>query len=267
MIEGMGIPYADSFGIVTKDEILKMGLVSAGSSFIDWEKKSCNFNGQEFIDFIEFVNKFPEKLPDNPWENFSEANYAEGKSLFTRCYLNNYRAYKRYKEGTFMAPIALTGFPNEFGTNGSIIYPTGRFCVSAKSKYSDVCWEFIRYFFLDEYQDSIEYGFPVKKSSFEKEGEESKERLSWIDDEGQKHYEDDVYWAGDERVVIPPLNDEDVAFVKEYITSLHKMYNANDSVYNIITEEVAAFFSGQKTSKEVADIIQSRVSIYVNENS
>jgi hypothetical protein len=35
---------------------------------------------------------------------------------------------------------------------------------------------------------------------------------------------------------------------------------------NIITEEVEAFYSGQKTAAAVADIIQSRASIYISEN-
>ena len=34
---------------------------------------------------------------------------------------------------------------------------------------------------------------------------------------------------------------------------------------NIITEEAEAYFKGQKTLNEVADIIQSRATIYVNE--
>ena len=34
----------------------------------------------------------------------------------------------------------------------------------------------------------------------------------------------------------------------------------------MITEEAEAFFKGQKTAKEVADIIQSRISMYVKEN-
>ena len=55
--------------------------------------------------------------------------------------------------------------------------------------------------------------------------------------------------------------------MKSFIGSLTNTFNANNNVYNIITEEVAPFFAGQKTAKEVADIIQSRVSIYVNENS
>ena len=35
---------------------------------------------------------------------------------------------------------------------------------------------------------------------------------------------------------------------------------------NIITEETAPYFAGQKSVDEVADIIQSRVRIYINES-
>ena len=60
---------------------------------------------------------------------------------------------------------------------------------------------------------------------------------------------------------------EEVAEVTNFIKSLNQVYSSNDSIDSIITEEASAFYSGQKTAKEVADIIQSRVSIYVNENS
>jgi len=34
----------------------------------------------------------------------------------------------------------------------------------------------------------------------------------------------------------------------------------------IITEETSAYFEGQKTAEETADIIQNRIQVYVNEN-
>ena len=40
-----------------------------------------------------------------------------------------------------------------------------------------------------------------------------------------------------------------------------------ETLRNIISEEAEAFFQGQKTVDEVAEIIQRRVSIYVSENS
>ena len=36
-------------------------------------------------------------------------------------------------------------------------------------------------------------------------------------------------------------------------------------IQNIIKEEAGEYFKGQKTAKEAADVIQSRLTIYVNE--
>ncbi len=43
-------------------------------------------------------------------------------------------------------------------------------------------------------------------------------------------------------------------------------YSQGDEVLNIINEEAAAFYKGQKGVDEVASVIQSRIKIYVGEN-
>ena len=48
--------------------------------------------------------------------------------------------------------------------------------------------------------------------------------------------------------------------------TFNQVYSYDQELMNIISEESAAFFSGQKSAKDVAAIIQSRVQIYVNEN-
>ena len=41
----------------------------------------------------------------------------------------------------------------------------------------------------------------------------------------------------------------------------------NENIMNIINEETAALFAGQRTAEQVADVIQNRVSTYVAEQS
>ena len=86
--------------------------------------------------------------------------------------------------------------------------------------------------------------------------------------DGDKKVEyDDSYYIGGQEVIARPLTSEDVVKVTNFVKSLNLVTSNNTSVNNIIFEEASAFFSGQKGAKEVADIIQSRLSIYVNENS
>ena len=86
--------------------------------------------------------------------------------------------------------------------------------------------------------------------------------------DGDKKVEyDDSYYFGGEEVVMQPLTKDEVLEINNFIKSLTLVSNYNENVNNIIFEEASAYFSGQKSAKEVADIIQSRLSIFVNENS
>ncbi len=153
------------------------------------------------------------------------------------------------------------------GVNCSILTPNARFAVSAQTKYPEECWKLIRQLYLDEYQDSIEYDFPIRKDKFDALAKKSMEKESWVDDDGVKHYEEEYYWIGDTQIEVKPLSQQDVDTVKEFVESHPLTYSPNQEVSNIVNEEATAYFKGQKTAQEVAEIIQSRVSIFVNENS
>ena len=87
------------------------------------------------------------------------------------------------------------------------------------------------------------------------------------DEDGNMIEEESIYWIAGAEVKLPRLIQADVKYVERFINSLDQVLSYNESAYNIIMEEASAYFSGQKSAQEVADIIQSRLTIYVNENS
>ena len=65
-----------------------------------------------------------------------------------------------------------------------------------------------------------------------------------------------------------PLTQKEVDQFTEYIKSINTYSSyLDESVMNIIYEEAAPFFEGQKSVDEVTSIIQQRVSIYLNEKN
>ncbi len=46
---------------------------------------------------------------------------------------------------------------------------------------------------------------------------------------------------------------------------MDSIYTYDTSIYEIVNEEAASYFNGDKSLDEVASLIQSRVNIYVNE--
>ncbi|MBE5826239.1 MAG: carbohydrate ABC transporter substrate-binding protein [Butyrivibrio sp.] len=267
IIDRAGVDYAMSFGLSPRELMLTNGLASSGRNYIDWEKKSCNFDSDEFIEFLEFVNKFPVEIKESFWDSYKNTCYRDGTAVFSNAYIYSFKSYKRLEAGEFGEPITMVGYPNNLGVNCSMICANSRFTISSQSKNAEGAWQFVRQFFLPEVQDKIESNFPILQSSFDKMGEKSMERDYYIDEDGKKQYEDDIYYLGDTEIVIDPLTQDELKKVKDFIYSVENVADYNLSVYNIINEEVSAYFSGQKTAKEVAQIIQSRVSIYVNENS
>ena len=266
LMSSMNVKADSAFGIMPRDGFLSQGLGYSGNSYIDWENKKCSFDSDSFIEFLEFANEFPESYPDSAWEDYKDTLYLEDEALFNIINLNGFRSYSYLRDVQFGEDISFVGYPNDLGINNSVIMPSYRLAISSQSQNKDAAWSFIKIFLSEEFQDQLEYSFPVRKSSFEKAAEESTHKEYYMDGDEKIEY-DDTYYIGGQEVIAKPLTNEDVVKITNFIKSLTLVYDYNDSVNNIIFEEASAYFSGQKSAEEVADIIQSRLSIYVNENS
>ena len=51
----------------------------------------------------------------------------------------------------------------------------------------------------------------------------------------------------------------------EAVTTCDKVWDSDEAIYTIVFEQAQAYYSGQKSAEEVARLIQSKVTIYVNE--
>ena len=124
-----------------------------------------------------------------------------------------------------------------------------------------------------EYQDSLiqehgGWGFPVKKSSLEKQFDLDMTQEFYEDENGNQIEQTKTTWGYDDfEMEIYAATREEVEAVRELLMSAQKLSgNVNEQMMNIITEETEAFFSGQKSAADTAGVIQNRIQIYVNEN-
>jgi uncharacterized protein (UPF0335 family) len=79
---------------------------------------------------------------------------------------------------------------------------------------------------------------------------------------GQGDLEGDI-WSYEFTEVTPEESEQ----FRQIIESCDRVYRENRAVMTIIKEEVPSYFYDDKTVDEVARIIQSRVQIYVSEQS
>ena len=171
----------------------------------------------------------------------------------------------------FGKDISFKGAPVDDG-NGVIVSGSGSLlAISSKSKNKDVAWEFIKQFYIPEDSEernfsSYAFGFPIIQSELDKQLEDAKTPDTYTDENGNEQVSENVWTIGDVEVKVGVASDDDIKAIKDIINSIDGRNTYDIKIGEMITEEAEAFFKGQKTAKEVADIIQSRISMYVKEN-
>ena len=253
------------FSYCTKESILYYLCNLSIDSFINWETGECNFDDGYFEKVLEFANQFPKEYNYDEEGESVPSMIQSGKLLLQEISISDMESYQMYAM-MFGEPTTFIGFPSN-GGSGSYIAPANAMGINVKSQNKDGAWEFIKTFIEEDYQkNSVEWYFPVLRTAldaqFEKamtpeyeeiDGEKVEQpKTSW----GWEDFEADIYAA----------KQEDVDAVKALIESADGIVSSNEEINTIITEEAAAYFEGQKSAKDVADVIQSRVKIYVNEN-
>ncbi len=255
---------------VTREEMLDACMSMADGQFIDWESGKCNFNSDEFIQMIEFIKSFPEEVnmdevEDDYWINY-DAMWREGKVITSKVGISNFNYYNYLEKGTYGEKITMIGFPTSAG-DGSVIHPTFQLAISSKSPNKEGAWTFVRTFLLEEYQaGETNYNLPISIKRLKELAEEATQRPYYIDEKGNKVEYDETYYIGEVEIVIPPMTKQETEEFMEQLYSFTEVYHHDDSLINIIKEEIAPYFKGQKSAKDVAAIINSRAQIYVSEN-
>ncbi len=258
-----------AIGELTREQFMYMMMQYCGNDFIDVTTGKCNFNTPEFISMLEFANTLPEELSEDYfgedyWMNY-QSQYRDGRTVLMEAYISSLRDMSTTMNGYFGEDVNFVGFPTETG-KGAVVMEDQAYVLSAKSKNLDGAWQFVRYYLTDEYQESLEWGLPVNKKIFMEKAQEGLGRPYYIDENGEKVEYDNYFTINGEDVILDPLTQEQVDQIVEAIMSAEKRYYFNEDIQNIISEEAAAFFEGQKSTSEVAQIIQSRAQIFVDEN-
>ena len=91
-------------------------------------------------------------------------------------------------------------------------------------------------------------------------------RPFYYDENGEKVEYDDVYFVGGTEIKIEPMKKEKAKALVEKMERIENALCYDAEISKILEEELAPYFEGQKGAQEVADIIQSRIGVYVKEN-
>lgn len=254
-----------------RDSFLYQVMNFLGSDFVDPVSGKCHFDSSEFISILEYAKTLPAEFSEDYWVDYDyslyETMYRDNKAILMEVYMSTINDLKYQLKGQMGEEVTFIGFPTAEGNGSVIMMSSNAFAISAKSAYKDGAWEFVRHYLTEDYQKSGEfYDFPIVKSVFEEKAKEATGKSYWIDENGEKVEYDDYYYIGGEEIILEPFTQEEVDAICEFIYSVKKVNKFDNNIRNIINEEAQSFFEGQKSAQEVAQIIQSRAQIFVDEN-
>lgn len=249
----------------TKDVILQNLLAYDMGHYIDYGEGTCNFNSQDFIDLLEFANTFPTEYEYDEEAESDVTRLRNNELLVMDTYISSLDQYQLYR-GLVGEDATFIGYPTS-GGNGNVVSPsTQPIAISTQCEYQDAAWEFLRVFLLEDFQNNLDWDFPVLKSAFDAQMQEAMTPETYIDENGNEVESESTWGYNDITITIPTATQEVVDEFKALVAKIDHVAQYDTELFSIISEEITAFFEGNKTAAEVADIIQSRVSIYINES-
>lgn len=261
-------PEALAFGEVTKEEILQYLMMFNEETFIDWNTGECRFDSAEFKKLLEFVKQFPDVMEDsNKEEESLPTKIQNGKVMFAIADIYAISAIQPYGD-MFHGNDVPIGFPAADGKKGNLLITGDAFAVAAKSEHKEAAWAFIEKELIHEnercYPDAslLPTYFPTLKEVFQTVMEDKIESNNQM----TGHFPMRIYEDG-WTFTFHAINWDEINAVLDLLKNARPASSAeNNDIVKIIYEEAQAYYNGQKSVDDVADIIQNRVSLYVGEN-
>ncbi|MBR4581125.1 MAG: extracellular solute-binding protein [Lachnospiraceae bacterium] len=261
----------------TREELLTASLYFTSNSYYDVHTGECHFDSENFINTLKWLKDYPETVD---MENYSEEMrnneiaLHKDQALAQINYFYNFRAFNGEEQVTFGDKIKYIGFPGANDPDSGVIMADVGFAISSQGNNQDAAFDFIKYYLSDEYQmpdenSSETWSLPISKKALDaKIAMECQKPFNYDEKTKKKEvYEESHYsYAKEDDVKVDPLTAERAEVVKQFVYSTKYFASYDQKIIDIIKEEAAPFFNGQKSAEDVAKIIQSRVSIYVMEN-
>ncbi|MDE6657917.1 MAG: hypothetical protein K2J88_04975, partial [Oscillospiraceae bacterium] len=108
---------------------------------------------------------------------------------------------------------------------------------------------------------------PVRIEAFDKKAQQALEPDTYIDENGETQVIPFTIYRGQEQIELDMPTQADIDNIKNYIASVTETTYYNEQISTIIQEEAEKFFAGDQTAQTAVEMIQSRASLYLSEQS
>lgn len=278
----LGKKYPDSMlsdGIQDPSQQILSQLKEYMAAFINWEDRTCSFDGDEFIALLEDLKVLGSYSYEAVDGSATLADLIRGK-----IYLTDFMALRMdfgissYQDvrDAFGDSYEIAGVPTADGSLKYGLLYDQMYGMNAASENKEGAWAFLEYLLSEKYQQPnspypisgqsslLGMMFPARKDSLE-QGLQANVDYAADPNEGVTYHRTNRY-TNEKIEGYEGFTEEDKRAVLHIIDNTYRQSFEGDYILmNILFEEAEPFFQGQKSAKEVVKIIQSRVSLYLIE--
>ena len=264
------------------NDFLKILLDTSMDDFINYEKKTVNFNNDTMKKYLQMTLKYGVKeIPEDEGISYAyesdgtyyapeyrtETKFGNGMLAARSIYLTRIDDYLMARQ-LIKSPSSFLGYPSS-ERSGMTIESLTSIGIVAASDQKDLAWDLIRsYMEYSAAPDLGDMGISVNKEVFEKETQSALEKNKEEYDRARTYFEDLVKQYGgivDDSSLPPLIADEDIREFRSLIENATKSSCIDESIFNIIAEEAAGYFAGDRTEDDVLKNIDNRAKLVVTE--
>ncbi len=220
--------------------------------FLGDKEDAYDFDTKEFRELLELAAEYP-SLTREDMRNFDiEGEIRSGDAHFRFVIYTGALDYllEKTRGCGKLTPYGISSLDG----NAFDMTPNQSFAIASDSTHKEEAWEMLKAF-LDASTDVYGLEFRVNRELFkediERQYESSKDGLTLAFNGGMSEIR---------------MDREDVDFLLAIMEEAICLPRPDDTVYDIVKEETAFYFAGEKSLDEVINIIQKRVNLYLEEN-
>lgn len=240
--------------------------------FVDIENRTASFNNEEFINILEKSREYEKEgyLNLSAQKDMSDISKQNASKEYIYKTVKDTMLLQAFDDSKTNRRVMNIGGSGIFGENdviagilkndeNEVIFDFSQaYALNSNSDNKKTAWEFIKFLASEEMQTSFHLiGRPINNKANE---EKAKQQVT-----GELYSSENNKGTSELNEKQTKTFNNLMNAVNKYSDMLNK-YMLQDTVINqIVNSEVKYFFDGSKTAKEVSEIVQSKVELYLNE--
>lgn len=231
------------------------------SAFIDYGSMSASFNSDEFIRVLN-ASKSYDQYENRPMYRTDDELFNALKNDEILCIVeSNLSSFFNFSHtAAILGPdFVYAGFPCDTANGNNVVFARG-YAVNKNTTHYGIIKDFLKFVYSKEFRSVLSYD-ELRTDVYE-------ERIVYDEITGQYGV---ALTSGDEfGYNVLDCKEDGTPYTEEYFDFLKNctptdQHGVLDFVFDLIVEESLYLSTGEKTPEEIADTIQRRVTIYLEE--